>query len=125
MYRKKYTPYVSASPKITCIWYRSSTGNEPVREWVRGLTREARYEIGADLLYVQSFWPTGMPRVRSLGAGLHELRTTAGRSEYRLFFCVEGTTLVVLHGFQKKTQKTPDNELAIARKRLKKVKGTS
>jgi phage-related protein len=115
---------VSASPKLACVWYRSATGTEPVREWVRGLPEEVRREIGADLFYVQAFWPTGMPRVRSLGAGLHELRTTAGRNEYRLFFCVEGDTLVVLHGFQKKTQKTPDDELATARTRLKKVKGT-
>ena len=109
--------------KFTCVWYRNETGNEPVREWVRELPREARHEMGADLLYVQAFWPTGMPRVRSLGDGLHELRTTAACGEYRLFFCVEGTTIVVLHGFQKKTQETPAGDLKTAKKRLKKVKG--
>lgn len=88
---------------------------------MRALPPAASQEIGADLLYVQEFWPTGMPRVRSLGDGLHELRSTASTGEYRLFFCVTHEAIVALHGFQKKTRTTPAGELQITRQRMKEV----
>jgi phage-related protein len=114
---------VADAPKFTCVFYRTASGGEPAREWLRSLSKAARQQVGADLLYVQHFWPTGMPRVRALGSGLHEVRSTAGRSEFRVFFCVRGTTLYILHGIQKKTPKTPAGELAMARARQREVEG--
>lgn len=110
-------------PKFRCVFYRTASGAEPARDWLRALPKAARRQVGADLLYVQHFWPTGMPRVRALGRGLHEVRSTVGRSEFRVFFCVRGTTLYVLHGIQKKTVKTPASELATARARQREVDG--
>ena len=60
---------------------------------------------------------------RQLGRRTHyEVRTSIDGSIYRVFFCIEGSTMVLLHALMKKTQKTPNSELEIARKRQKKVK---
>lgn len=49
--------------------------------------------------------------------GLYEIRVQAGSNIYRIFcFFDEGNLVVVGHGFQKKTQKTPDGELKKAEK---------
>jgi len=71
-------------------------------------------EHGADLR---------LPHSRAMGAGLFELRAKGKEGIGRVFYCTQvGQTIVVLHSFVKKTQKTPDNELLIATRRLKEVK---
>jgi phage-related protein len=63
-----------------------------------------------------------MPLVRNLGEGLWEVRSDLRSDRIaRLLFCFHEGMLVVLHGFIKKTQKTPPNDLEIARRRLKEV----
>ena len=81
-----------------------------------------RLAVGSDIERVQWRWPVSKPLVGSLGGGLYEVRTSMDGNIYRVFFCIEGSTMVLLHAFTKKTQKTPDGELEIARKRQKKVK---
>jgi phage-related protein len=103
-------------------FYRSSTGREPVLEWLRGLDREDRRAIGLDLMRVQFGWPIGMPLVRSLKDGLWEVRSSLpSRKIARLILCFHHQTLVVLHGFIKKTQTTPAEELDLAKRRMKEV----
>ena len=58
------------TPKVPLVFYRSAAGNEPVREWLRGLSREARRAIGEDIKTVQFGWPLGMPLVRKIEARL-------------------------------------------------------
>jgi phage-related protein len=100
--------------------WRSPTGNEPTRDWFRSLPDVDRKVLGFDLKKLQFAWPVGMPMVRSMGNGLWELRTSLpSRREARVLFAVDGKYIAVLHGFIKKSQKTPDHELALARKRLK------
>lgn len=78
--------------------------------------------IGRDLLNVQHRWPkTRKPLVDSFGAGLFEVRSTAGRTEYRLLFCEHRRDLVVLHGFEKKTRATPAEAIRLARSRQAEV----
>jgi phage-related protein len=61
-----------------------------------------------------------MPLCRSLGDGLWEVRTSLpGGRIARTLFCVRDEVILVLSGFIKKTQKIPDEELALARKRMK------
>jgi phage-related protein len=98
----------------------------PVRDWLRGLTREARRHIGWDIGQVQERWPLGRPLVGKLSGGLCEVRTTFDRNEYRVFFYVESeqvvvvhSTMVLVHGIHKKTQKTPPADLALAQRRMK------
>ncbi len=68
---------------------------------------------------VQYCWPIGMPLVRSLGHGLWEVRSRLDDRIARVIFHVEGKKMLLLHGFIKKTQKTPTHELDIALNRKK------
>jgi len=94
-----------------------------VLDWLRGLAPNDRNTIGQDLMRVQFRWPVGMPLCRPLGGGLWEVRSdlTSNRIA-RVLFCFSEGQLIALHGFIKKTQKTPDAELALARKRMREFK---
>lgn len=64
----------------------------------------------------------GLPYTRPFGDGLFEIRARGEEGIGRAFFCaLVGRRIVILHGFIKKTQQTPDKELKLARKRLKEV----
>lgn len=110
-------------PEIPAVFYRTAGGTEPVLDWIRSLPPEDRRIIGTDLATVQFGWPIGMPLCRSLGGGLWEVRSTLpSRRIARLLFFVEDGRIGVVHGFIKKTQKTPAAELDIALKRMKEMK---
>ena len=106
-------------PSLDCRFYRTTSGNEPVREWLKSLPAEARVEIGSDVAQVQWRWPIGKPLVDGFGDGLFEVRTSWNGNIYRVLFCFAGKTIVLLHGFQKKSQKTPKTDLDLARRRMK------
>ncbi len=108
--------------KVPLIFFRTAAGREPVREWLKELPEEERCEIGKDLLRAQWRWPVGMPLCRPMGAGLWEIRTDLPtKRTARVFLCLYRERLVVLHGFIKKTGATPDEDLALARKRKKEL----
>jgi len=112
----------TTTPKILLVFYRTAGGKEPVREWLKEMDRTDRLEIGADLQRVQYRRPVGMPLCKALGGGLWEVRTNlSSRTTARVFICIHDGVLYALHGFIKKTRKTPDEELAIARKRQREV----
>ncbi|MGA3065254.1 MAG: type II toxin-antitoxin system RelE/ParE family toxin [Tepidisphaeraceae bacterium] len=108
--------------KLEVLFFRTDHGNEPVREWLLSLAKEERKIIGDDVLKVQYCWPIGKPLVGGLGNGLWEVRSRLGDRIARVMFCVEGRTMVLLHGFVKKTQKTPRHELDLALKRMNQLK---
>ena len=109
--------------KIPLIFYRSRPGSEPVREWLKGLPEAERHAIGKDLLRAQWRWPVGMPLCRPLGSGLWEVRTDLPtKRTARVLLCLHEGHLVALHGFIKKTRATPEEDLALARKRQKELK---
>ncbi len=108
--------------KLTVAFYRSRSGAEPVRDWLKSLPAEDRQTLGRDLRLVELGWPIGMPLCRALGGGLWEVRSTlSGNRIARVLFCAVAGHMVLLHGFVKKTRKTPEAELALARKRQKDV----
>jgi phage-related protein len=108
----------NAPRKIPVVFYRTRGGAEVVRDWLQALGERDRNAVGMDLMRVQFRWPVGMPLCRPLGDGLWEVRTSLpGNRIARTLFSVHGGHIVVLHGFIKKTQKTPDDDLALARKR--------
>src|ERR1035438_6210666 len=101
-------------------FYRSDGGREPVREWLKGLEPEDRKVIGEDIKDVEFSWPIGMPLVRSLGRELWEVRSSLlGGRIARVVFCIERERMVLLHGFIKKTRKTPQHDIDLALKRRK------
>jgi phage-related protein len=81
-----------------------------------------RHAIGKDLLRAQWQWPVGMPLCRPLGGGLSEVRTDLPtKRTARVLLCLYRGHLVALHAFIKKTQTTPDEDLATVRKRQKEL----
>jgi len=111
-------------PEVPVRFYCSETGREPVREWLRSLDAADRRTIGQDLMRVQFGWPIGMPLVRSLKDGLWEVRSSLPSQQIaRVLLCFHDGMLIVLHGFIKKTQKTPSNDLELAKRRMREVTG--
>lgn len=105
--------------KIRVLFYRTKSGAEIVRDWLRDLDEADRNIIGQDLVRVQFRWPVGMPLCRSLKGGLWEVRSNLPNGRIaRVLFTALQDSLIILSGFIKKTQKTPDEELALARKRM-------
>ncbi|MCX5507539.1 type II toxin-antitoxin system RelE/ParE family toxin [Pseudomonas sp. BJa3] len=88
-----------------------------MREWLKGLAREERYLIGMEIKTVQLGWPLGMPLVRKLEHGLWEIRIDMGHVVARVLFTIMDGVMFMLHGFIKKSQKTPSADLALARQR--------
>jgi phage-related protein len=108
--------------RLPAAFYQLPSGREPVREWLRELGDGDRKIIGEDIKDVEFSWPAGLPLVRPLGKGLWEVRSdiTQGRIA-RVLFCIYGAHMVLLHGFIKKTQKTPEADLELASKRKKEI----
>lgn len=109
-----------ANKRIPASFYKTEAGNEPVRDWLKGLEQKDRYAIGTDIKVVEYGWPIGMPTCRPMRNGIFEIRTNLPQGRIaRVLFCVYENRMVLLHGFIKKTQKTskPDLDLALDRKR--------
>ena len=107
---------------IPVVFWRSAAGREPVREWLSALSREDKRTIGRDIAKVQYGWPVGLPLCRSLSAGLWEVRSSLpSKREVRIFFGFHDGMLIAVHAMIKKTQKTPPEDLAIARQRFKEL----
>ena len=92
-----------------------------MREWLQSLTQADKRILGEDIKTVEYGWPIGMPLCRSMGNGLREMRSTLPHGIARILFCVSDGSLVLLHGFIKKTDKTPVNDLTVARNRMREV----
>jgi phage-related protein len=107
---------------IEVYFYRTAAGAEPVRDWLRSLHKADRQAIGADIATVEHGWPIGMPVCRPLDHGLKEVRTNLSDGRIaRVIFSIEGGEMALLHGFIKKTRKTPKADLDLARKRKKEL----
>lgn len=113
------------NPKIiNVVFYRTAVGKEPVREWMLKLVKDDRYTIGVDLKTVEFGWPLGMPLVRSMKNydQLWEVRSSiSGNRIARVLFTVHDSRMVLLHGFIKKTQKSPKADLDLADDRKREV----
>ena len=90
----------------------------------RSLRADERKVIGDDIRTTQFGWPVGMPLVRKLDTGLWEVRVTLASGIARVFFTMVENEAILLHGFIKKSQKTPLTELETAKKRKREL-GTS
>ena len=106
---------------LPATFYKTARGTEPVRKWLRALSREDKRVVGTT---VEFGWSVGMPTCRPLASrrGLWEVRSslTNNRIARVLFFVYEGH-MVLLHGFIKKTPQTPEDDLDLAVKRQKEV----
>jgi phage-related protein len=110
---------MNAERPLNVLFYKTGSGHEPVRKWLKSLPKEERKTIGADILTVQYAWPVGKPLVDHLAEGIWEIRSRLQSRVARTLFAVVDQEIVLLHGFIKKRQQTPPEELALARKRKK------
>jgi phage-related protein len=86
------------------------------------LQPQDRKTIGEDVKTVQIGWPLGMPLVRKMGKEMWEVRIHLHRRIARVLFTVVGSDMVLLHGFIKKAQDTPRDDLALAKDRLSQIR---
>jgi phage-related protein len=113
---------VDDGKRITVVFFKSDSGTEPVREWLKDLDREDKKIVGTDIKTVEFGWPIGMPTCRSIGDGVWEVRSNLTRGRIaRVLFCITDGFMVLLHGFIKKSQKTPKPDLDIARRRKRQL----
>src|SRR5688572_9919076 len=102
------------------VFYTDDRGNEPVREFLLNLdwTTRARFDWSIEQLRIRNT-QAREPLVRHLEGKTWELRRESDTNIYRLLYAFgNGRQLFFLHGFQKKTQKTPSGEIEIAQRRL-------
>lgn len=111
---------IDRTKKLQALFYMTAAGRKPVREWILDLGKADRIVVGKDIQKVEFGWPIGMPSCRPLGAGLYEVRSDlAGGRIARVIFCIAAGEMVLLHGFIKKTRKTPAADIELARRRRK------
>lgn len=109
---------MSVESNLSVYFFVTHSGNEPVREWLKVLDKEDRKKLGEDIKLLQFRWPLGMPLVRKMETELWELRSNLSGSRIaRLFFTVKNDQIILLHSFVKKSQKTPQKEIDLARQR--------
>lgn len=104
--------------KITAEFFKTEQSNEPVRDFLKSLESEDKKSVGADIMAVEMSWPIGYPRVRKLDTDLWEVRTNISDNRIcRVLFTISGKKMILLHGFIKKSQKTPKDDLDLGKKR--------
>jgi phage-related protein len=100
--------------------------SEPVRDWLKGLPQNERKLIGTDIGVVEFTWPKTkeyQPKlIDHIDGDIWEVRTHLPNRIARVLFAVEHQTMLLLHGFIKKTKATPDADKKLAAKRLGKVR---
>ena len=103
------------------VFYVEESGKSPVREFLVSLDArtQARFLASIEQLRVRNV-AAQEPLVRHIEEKLWELREESRGNIYRLlYFFFSGRRIVFLHGFQKKTQKTPRREIEIAGRRMR------
>jgi phage-related protein len=110
------------TPVLEVRFFKTDAGSEPVRDWLKSLGAIERKTIGEDIKTVQFGWPLGMPLVDHIGGDIWEVRTRLDTRIARVLFAMDGHAMVLLHGFIKKQQKTPQPDLDLARDRLKQLR---
>lgn len=106
-------------PSLEVRFLKTDGGTEPVRVWLRELSATDRKTIGEDIKTVQFGWPLGMPLVRKLDKDLWEIRIHLDGRIARVLFTLAGSKIVLLHGFIKKSQTTPQPDLKLAKDRMR------
>jgi phage-related protein len=116
--------------KIHAVFYKSESGNEPVKDELLILGRPTKTTIGEDIKFIEYNWKVDRPYVDQLKKGngstektIYEVRSKVkdgnNKKEYRTLFFVFENLMVLTHLFLKKTQKTPNAEIDVAWDRMK------
>jgi len=103
---------------LKTAFFETESGNQPVRDFILECTQEDKKEIGSDIFTVQKRFPLGLPLVEKIDIDLWEIRSHISNGICRIFFTICKETMVLLHGFVKKSQKIPLKEMKTAKERL-------
>jgi phage-related protein len=124
MYHFRYIVFMEKVKfKLQVKFYITDAGNEPVRDWLKSLSKDERQIIGEDIKTVQIGWPLGIPLVEKIDKDLWEVRSNLPSGWGRVIFTLKSNIMVLLHGFYKKSNKIPPDELKTAKNRLKILSG--
>jgi phage-related protein len=104
---------------LDCVFFETGQKNQPVRDFLLKQQREDRKKIGADIFTVQEGFPLGYPLVEKVEQDIWEIRSTVTDGICRIFFTIYKGTMILLHGFIKKSRKIPKAELKTVRDRMK------
>jgi phage-related protein len=110
---------MKAERPLKVIFFKTDTGNEPVREWLKGLSKEDCKTIGTDILTVQYAWPVGKPLVDNLGDGIWEVRSRLDNRLAHTLFAMVDQEIVLLHGFHEETAKNTTRRTGIGKETQK------
>ena len=102
---------------LSVHFFKTSTGKEPVRDWLKSRKPEDKKAIGENIKAVEFLWPTGYPQVTKLDKDLWEVRIDLQNGICRVFFTVWNRYMVLLHSMIKKSQKLPKQDFDLAKKR--------
>ena len=105
------------------FWYTTDSGRSPVEEKINELPLPDQAKIYAYIEKLAEFgYRRGVPFVKPMDGKIKELRIPLSPGQYRIFFFFhQGENFYLLHGFLKKTRKTPPKEIDVARNRMKHV----
>ena len=104
---------------LSCVFFETEQKNQPVRDFLLKQQREDRKIIGADIFTVQEGFPLGYPLVEKVDKDIWEIRSIVTDGICRVFFTIHKETMILLHGFIKKSKKIPKTELKTIRDRLR------
>ena len=107
--------------KTTIIYYASPTSDNPVSDFLDRLTSIQQAKLLRIISYAEIYGLQSiLPHVKKLsGTPLWEIRIL-GKDNIRAFYAVvHNNSIIILHGFIKKTQKTPPREISLALSRVK------
>ncbi len=77
------------------VFFKTISGSDPVREWLKSLSADDKKTIGEDIKTVQYGWPIGMPVVRKIESGIWEVRSTLKNRIARVLFTIEDGYMVL------------------------------
>src|SRR6266542_1394017 len=97
---------------LPAVFFRTETGREPVRQWLKELPRNERKIIGEDIMTVQFRWPLGMPLVDHVGAGIWEVRSKLPtRIARTLFLCMKAKSSCCMDSLRRQGKHQRKTEL--------------
>ena len=113
----------SGGSNLSVSFVELDSGKQPVEDWIENLPIGDKIKVMHDIELIQTGVITNRhPKIKDIKGvkGLREIRCNLSSKRIaRLLFCVKNQTLVLLHGFIKKTNKTPKKEIAVAKSRMK------
>ena len=113
-----YTLVMDREEPLKVVFFETGSANQPVRDFLLQRTQDDKRAIGSNIFTVQEKFPLGLPLVEKLDTDLWEIRIHVPDGICRILFTVYQETMVLLHGFVKKSRKIPLKEIKTAKDRL-------